>query len=54
MPTFQAAAGYPFAVNTQAEPWILEPAPMWLALLTDLQQGRAFVGHRRTFSCRSG
>ena len=34
-----AQQGYPFAVNTQAEPWLLDPAPMWLALLTDLQQG---------------
>ena len=31
--------GYPFAVNTQVDPWILGPAPMWQALLTDLQQG---------------
>ncbi len=29
-------AGYPFAVIADAEGWLLDPAPMWRALLSDL------------------
>ena len=32
-------AGYPFQLNTQTQPVVLEATPMWLALLQDLQQG---------------
>jgi hydrogenase maturation protein HypF len=32
-------AGYPFQLNTQSHPAVLDAAPMWLALLQDLQHG---------------
>jgi hydrogenase maturation protein HypF len=31
--------GYPFALETAAVPWVLDPAPMWSALLDDLERG---------------
>ncbi|MBK5932135.1 carbamoyltransferase HypF [Halochromatium salexigens] len=31
--------GYAFAIDTRAEPWQLDPAPMWSALLDDLAAG---------------
>ena len=40
--------GYPFAVRDGTPPWQLDPAPMWTALLDDLQRGtdRADVAAR--------
>lgn len=32
-------AAYPFAIDTAREPWLLDPAPMWRALLDDLVAG---------------
>jgi hydrogenase maturation protein HypF len=32
-------AGYPFALTGDEEPWLLDPAPMWAALLDDLAAG---------------
>jgi hydrogenase maturation protein HypF len=31
--------GYPFGLETQTIPWIIDPAPMWKALLADLADG---------------
>jgi hydrogenase maturation protein HypF len=33
------ARGYPFGLETQTIPWIIDPAPMWKALLADLADG---------------
>ncbi len=34
------ARPYPLALDTRADPWTLDPAPLWRALLADLEAGR--------------
>ena len=37
--TSRDGSSYPFGLVTSGEPWTLDPAPMWSALLTDVVDG---------------